>query len=255
MSDSTVYLITGAARGIGFELVKLYSADPSNVIIAGVRDTTSPTALLEVAKSSQAKIHLVKIVAGDEEGNKVAAKEVEGLVGRVDVLWANAGISETPKPVLQINHGDMQRHWETNTLGPLYLFQSFYPLLLKSTKAEKKFVITSTLAGSLTAAVPFPLTAYGSSKAAINFVGIHIHQEHAEKDKIAVVMVHPGMVSTDMGNVGIESFGGHEAVASFGVTILTPVQSATYVKEVADKATIESHGGKFFNYDGEGLPW
>lgn len=83
--------VTGAARGIGFELVKLYSADPSNVIIAGVRDTTSPTALLEVAKSSQAKIHLVKIVAGDEEGNKVAAKEVEGLVGRVDVLWANAG--------------------------------------------------------------------------------------------------------------------------------------------------------------------
>lgn len=38
------------------------------------------------------------------------------------------------------------------------------------------------------------------------------------------------MVSTDMGNVGIESFGGHEAVASFGVTILNPVQSATYVK-------------------------
>lgn len=56
-----------------------------------MRDTTSPTALLEVAKSSQAKIHLVKIVAGDEEGNKAAAKEVEGLVGRVDVLWANAG--------------------------------------------------------------------------------------------------------------------------------------------------------------------
>lgn len=83
--------VTGAARGIGFELVKLYSADPSNIIIAGVRDTTSPSALLEVAKSSQAKIHLVKIVAGDEEGNKAAAKEVEGLVGRVDVLWANAG--------------------------------------------------------------------------------------------------------------------------------------------------------------------
>lgn len=98
--------------------------------------------------------------------------------------------------MLHINHGDMHRHWETNTLGPLYLFQSFYPLLLKSTKAEKKFIITSTLAGSLTAAIPFPVTAYGSSKAAINFIGIHIHQEHSEKDKIAVVMVHPGESST-----------------------------------------------------------
>lgn len=78
-----------------------------------------------------------------------------------------------------------------------------------------------------------------------------------ERSLILVASGHvlTGMVSTDMGNVGIESFGGHEAVAAHGVNILTPVQSATYVKEVADKATIQSHGGKFFNYDGEGLPW
>lgn len=56
-----------------------------------MRDTSTATALLELAKFSQAKIHLVKIVSGDEEGNKAAAKEVEGLTGRVDVLWANAG--------------------------------------------------------------------------------------------------------------------------------------------------------------------
>ena len=74
-------------------MVKLYAADASNTIIAGVRDTSTAGKLDELAKTSKAKIHLVKILAGDAENNKTAADEVEKLVGKVDVLWANAGES------------------------------------------------------------------------------------------------------------------------------------------------------------------
>jgi len=102
------------------------------------------------------------------------------------------GIAEKPKPVLKLDAGDMTRHYEVNTLGPLFLFQAFYPLLQKSSKAEKKFIITSTLAGSIGAAIPFPITSYGASKAAVNFVAIHIHLEHAQQDNIVVVPIHPG---------------------------------------------------------------
>lgn len=58
-----------------------------------------------------------------------------------------------------------------------------------------------------------------------------------------------------MGNVGIEAFGGHDTLKSNGVEVISPVHSATELQKTVDKATIESHGGKFFNYDGEGLPW
>lgn len=102
------------------------------------------------------------------------------------------GIAEDPKPVLAIDAADMTRHYETNTLGPLFLFQTFHPLLLKSTKPEKKFIITSTMAGSIGGAIPWPVTAYGHSKAAVNFIAVHAHMEHGEKDKIAIVPVHPG---------------------------------------------------------------
>ena len=192
------------------------------------------------------------------------------------------GIAEKPKPVLKLDAGDMTRHYEVNTLGPLFLFQAFYPLLQKSSKAEKKFIITSTLAGSIGAAIPFPITSYGASKAAVNFVAIHIHLEHAQQDNIVVVPIHPGespgrlsidpvfwytdltlhdvlaypgMVDTDMASAAIDEFGGRENVAKMGIEILTPEQSATGCKAVADAATVESHGGKFFDYAGKSLPW
>lgn len=98
------------------------------------------------------------------------------------------------KPVLQTTVADFESHWRVNVLGPVVLFQAFYPLLLKSTKTEKKFVITSTAAGSIGIAgsLPFPVSAYGSSKAAINFVAAKIHQEHGDKDKLVVIPIHPG---------------------------------------------------------------
>jgi NAD(P)-dependent dehydrogenase (short-subunit alcohol dehydrogenase family) len=83
--------VTGANRGIGLELVKAYSSDSKNIIIAGVRDPSSATALHELSKTAAAKIHITKIDSADEAGNRAAAKEIEEVFGRVDVLWANAG--------------------------------------------------------------------------------------------------------------------------------------------------------------------
>jgi NAD(P)-dependent dehydrogenase (short-subunit alcohol dehydrogenase family) len=74
-------------------VLKLYASDARNILIAGVRDPAGATEVNTLAKSSPAAIHVVKIVAGDEEGNQAAAAEVAAKVGRVDVLWANAGRS------------------------------------------------------------------------------------------------------------------------------------------------------------------
>jgi NAD(P)-dependent dehydrogenase (short-subunit alcohol dehydrogenase family) len=46
-----------------------------------------------LSRESKAEFHIVQITSADEEGNKKAAKQVEELAGRVDVLWANAGKS------------------------------------------------------------------------------------------------------------------------------------------------------------------
>lgn len=92
--------VTGTARGIGLELVKLYASSPNNIVIAGVRDVKNATSIQNLIDGSEykAKIHLVKLDAGDVEGNKAAAKEIESAFGKVDILWANAGECKTNMP-------------------------------------------------------------------------------------------------------------------------------------------------------------
>ncbi|CDZ96885.1 nad-binding protein [Phaffia rhodozyma] len=93
MSDTTVYLVTGANRGIGLSIVKALATSPKNVIFAGVRTPASATALHELAKSSEAAINVVELVSADTESNHKAAEEIKKAAGRVDVIIANAGES------------------------------------------------------------------------------------------------------------------------------------------------------------------
>lgn len=109
------------------------------------------------------------------------------------ILVSILGIACTG-PLITTSAEDFENCFRINTLGPLVLFQSFRDLLIKSTKPEKKFVITSSLAASITAVpqVPFPIGAYGASKAAGNYVAAKLQQEHGESEKIAVISIHPG---------------------------------------------------------------
>jgi NAD(P)-dependent dehydrogenase (short-subunit alcohol dehydrogenase family) len=107
-----------------------------------------------------------------------------------------------------------------NVNGPLVLFQATYPLLRASTPAPK-FVAVSSVAGSIVAGAPSPFrgTAYGASKAALNFVVRKLRAEHAGLGACERVFacagrgkltthgtvafaVCPGGVATDMGTSG-----------------------------------------------------
>jgi NAD(P)-dependent dehydrogenase (short-subunit alcohol dehydrogenase family) len=187
------------------------------------------------------------------------------------------------EPAISTSVANFEELFRVNTLGPVVLFQAFYDLLLKSEKPEKKFLITSSFAGSssLAPANPFPVTAYGASKAAVNFVAVKLASEHGEKDKIAVVPIHPGqsilvlchaaiipfvadvdrnhasgLVSSDMGNDAMAAVGiDPKAALPLSIKLLSPPESAEALKALVDIVTVESHGGKFMNYDGTGIPW
>lgn len=91
MSTNTVYLITGANRGIGKGLVAALLVRPSTTIIAAVRDTESSTSksLSSLPTGQGSKIVLAKI---DSSDHTTPAKAIEGLQGidKIDVVIANA---------------------------------------------------------------------------------------------------------------------------------------------------------------------
>jgi norsolorinic acid ketoreductase len=106
----------------------------------------------------------------------------------------------------------MRTHYEINTLAPLLLFQASWPLLQASPTASPKFVVVSSAAGSLAGVEsnPFCLTAYATSKAAVNMVVKQISWSCKDKGLCAFVL-HPGWVQTDMGNSAASMAGLEEA--------------------------------------------
>ncbi|KAI5478158.1 short-chain dehydrogenase/reductase SDR family protein [Pseudohyphozyma bogoriensis] len=247
-TSDKVYLITGANRGIGFGLVSTLVTRPNTTVFAGARDPAKATELKKV-QEKYSNLHIVKLTSADVEDNEAAVAEIKRTVGRLDAVVANAGISNYYGPLQTTPLDEFRSHWEVNTLGPVVLFQAVSKLLLQSPTKAPYFGVVSTGGASIGNYFPLSASAYGSSKAAANFVVKTLHFEH-EKEGLVATALHPGWVATDMGNKGANANG----MASAPATVEDSVKGLlTHI----EGATREEQGGKFLNFSttsGEN-PW
>ncbi len=156
----------------------------------------------------------------------------------VDILINNAG---TPGPApnqqaaLSMDYEGWMDAFAVNTMAPLRVLQALHPILKGSDNA-KAITITSQM-GALDLNWPV-MYAYCSSKAAVNKVMRMISVELA-KDDIAVGLLHPGHVQTDMGGPNAE---------------ITPEESASGIIAVIDDLTLDNTGC-FMKWNGEPHNW
>ena len=154
----------------------------------------------------------------------------------IDLLINNAGIYGSQNQVF----GDMdyERWVETfrvNTMAPMAVTEAFRPHLDRGD--GKMVVCISSHMGSISGGGG-GYVQYRSSKAALNMVARGMATDLA-RQRIAVVIFHPGWVQTDMGG----------SAAS-----LSPDQSVASMVSVIGKLTFKE-SGRFLNYDGSDLPW
>jgi NAD(P)-dependent dehydrogenase (short-subunit alcohol dehydrogenase family) len=218
--------ITGANRGIGFELSRIYAAAGWRVLV-GVRDPAAARKLLPP----------IEITALNVAYNaSVAALKAKFAADTIDVLINNAGVI-TPDAQSTFNM-DFDGFLDTlniNTLGPLRVTQALLPALQRA-KAAKIITITSKM-GSLSYASSDHI-AYRASKAAVNKVMQCVATDLKPKG-IAVAVVHPGWVRTDMG--------GSNADIDVGT-------SAKGIVSVINNLSLATTG-QFWNYDGSAIQW
>ncbi|KAF8970815.1 NAD(P)-binding protein [Flammula alnicola] len=252
MSSSKVYFIAGATRGIGLALVnELVSKHAEAMVFAGARDPSKATSLQELASKFPGKIEIVKFVSGDVEGNQFVAKKINEKYGHVDVVVANAAISGYMGPASETPVEAFREHFEVNVTGVLVLFQAVYELLKAS--VSPKFIPIGSGAGSLTAHMNGTLgcTAYGVSKAAVNYMSRKIHFEN---EWLTCFPLSPGRVDTDMAkeNLALDKSG---TLASVKHGRVTPAVAGTALVNIIDGSTREKDGGEFINVDGTKIPW
>lgn len=188
-------LITGANRGIGLELVKRYAAGGHRVF-ACCRVPAEATVLSELAGAHEAvSIHGVQIVDGDSVS--ALAASLDGTP--IDLLINNAGANRDVKvqSLAFMDYDAWAEMFAVNAMAPLRMLQALLPNLEASEAEPPRAITISSQMGALSLDWPVAY-AYCSSKAAVNKVMRMAAVELKEKG-IAVALIHPGWVQTDMG--------------------------------------------------------
>jgi NAD(P)-dependent dehydrogenase (short-subunit alcohol dehydrogenase family) len=231
MSDKAgqIALVTGANRGIGFEVCRQL-ASAGFIVLLAARDARK-------AKAAADALRVEPLVMDVDDTSSIAnaATEVAKQYEHLDVLINNAGINyDTWETVENADiDGTVMETITTNLLGPWRVCQAFLPLLRKSRAG--RIVNVSSESGSLTEMGAGP-PAYQVTKAALNALTRTLAGE-LRGSRILVNSVCPGWVATDMGGAGGR-----------------PVEEGA--KGIVWAATLPIGGptGGFFR-DGEPLPW
>ena len=192
-----VALVTGANRGIGFEIGRQL-AEMGNRVVLGARNFAQGEAAARILSSNGAKVFAAKLDVTDDATIQNLVRTVTSELGRLDALVNNAGIlvdgsdlpSETKMPIVTST-------METNLLGPWRLCQAFIPLMKRNNYG--RIVNVSSGAGALSEmAESLYAPAYSISKTSLNALTIMLAAE-LRGSNILVNAVCPGWVRTDMG--------------------------------------------------------
>ncbi len=223
----TTVFITGVGRGIGLELAK-GSLKRGWTVFGSCRSAD------QADKLSQTLGTDFHPLVFDVTNFSKARAEIGSLRTRIDILINNAGIIGPPsdrQTTLTTDTTAFLKTIEVNTLAPLIISQACLPWLRQSERprilsiSSRMSAMTSTLSDRI---------AYRASKAALNKVMQGLATDLLAEG-IAVLLVDPGWVQTDMG--GAKADNPADAVAA-GILSL------------ADKANMEM-SGKFYLWSGD----
>ena len=215
-------LVTGCNRGIGLQLVSQLH-DRGDTVIGVCRNASAD--LTQIG---------IQVVDGIDVSDGASVTRLKTSLGDepIDVLINNAGILRRDS-FGELDYKDMLLQYEVNALGPLRVTEALADNLRKGSKVA----IVSSRVGSIDDKGSGGNWGYRASKTAVNMIGTNLMHEFKPRG-IAVALLHPGLVATDMT--------GHHGIS--------PEDSARGLIERIDELSIENSGG-FWHAEGYELPW
>jgi NAD(P)-dependent dehydrogenase (short-subunit alcohol dehydrogenase family) len=216
-------VVIGANRGIGLELCR---------VLAGRGDE-----VVAVCRRSSGELDRlpVRVEAGVDVTSDRDVADLAARLARIEIglLIHSAGILRR-QGLPELDFEGIRQQFEVNALGPLRVIAALLPNLGPGSKIA---LITSRM-GSLGDNQSGSHYGYRMSKAALNMAGISLAIDLRARG-IAVVILHPGFVRTDM-------------TAQRGE--LDPARAAVGLVARIDELGLES-SGSFLHQNGTPLPW
>jgi NAD(P)-dependent dehydrogenase (short-subunit alcohol dehydrogenase family) len=205
MDGKKVALVTGANKGIGFEISRQLGRRGFTVVLAA-RDAKKVADAAARLQTEGLDAHGVVLDVANPTSAQAAAEWLDQHYGRLDVLVNNAGVgfefAAGTKPS-QLKMETLKATYDTNFFGAFAVIQHMLPLLRKS--ASPRIINQSSTLGSLSSlsdpqspTYGINLLAYNSSKTALNGLTLAFAKELVG-EHVSVNSVCPGWVKSDMG--------------------------------------------------------
>jgi NAD(P)-dependent dehydrogenase (short-subunit alcohol dehydrogenase family) len=232
MDERKIVLVTGANKGIGFEIVRQL-AKRGYIVILTSRDHKNGVVAQEQLRRENLSVEYMQMDITHEESIQRAFNQLKSSHGRLDVLINNAAIClREDRSLLQSELSIIRQTMDTNALAQLMVTRMFYSII----PPGGRIIMTSSEGGSMSDRVGGWSPAYCVSKTLLNAITRHLAYELNSRG-ISVNAFDPGWVKTDMG--------GPSAPGSVAQGAETAVWLATTEKVAT---------GKFY-YSRREIPW
>lgn len=189
--EGKVIIITGAAGGIGKEIVRKLANEGAKIVLVDLNE--------EAIKAVQAELSLtdhnslaVKADVSKEENVKNYVNQTIEKFGRIDGFANNAGVEGPAKPIEEITEKEFDFVYSINVKGILFGLKYVLPIMKKQKSGS--IVNTSSVAGLIGSPA---MVLYNSSKHAV--MGINkVAALEAASFNVRVNTVNPGVINTQM---------------------------------------------------------
>lgn len=190
-----VAVVTGANRGIGFEIARQLAQRGVHVVITARSEARGKEAI-EKLRLQGLTVSFFPLDVTSDASTAALAEYLQTTFGRLDILVNNAGVAlDKWVPSLDVTMDVFMRTYETNVFGVMRVSKALIPLMKKH--GYGRVVNLSSNLGSLEKMGGFTI-AYRSSKTAVNAITRVLAAEHKHDDLLINAMC-PGWVKTELG--------------------------------------------------------
>jgi len=201
---TTIALITGANKGLGYETARALAARGCTVLI-GARDPERGRAAADKLAAEGADVRFIRVDVTDAASITAAAEHIDAEFGRLDILVNNAGISggfDVGLLPSTTSVDSMRAVYETNVFGPVAVTNAMLPLLRRAVAA--RIVNVSSEVGSVALMNdpdgpmwPMAAISYPSSKTALTMITT-MYAKELRDTPIKINAANPGYCATDL---------------------------------------------------------
>lgn len=197
-----VALVTGAGRGIGREIARVFAGAGADLAIADIDAVTAADVAAEIASMGRRALGVRTDVA-DRVSVDALVDAVIAEFGRIDILVNNAALAATNKPVLEDRPEDWIRALDVDVNGAYWCSRAVGRQMVA--RGSGAIVNIASMSGIIVNR-PQPQAAYNTSKAALLHLTRSLAAEWAANG-VRVNAVSPGYVGTDMTKQGFATPG------------------------------------------------